>query len=73
MEDNRYYDFVNRLNTTLEEKGMTQRELAEKTGMPEGTISRYCSGKRVPNAMQILTIAKALNVKTDYLIFNKQE
>jgi putative transcriptional regulator len=34
-----------RLREILKEKGMTQMQLAEKTGIPQGTISRYYGDK----------------------------
>ena len=52
----------------LEKNNMSQRELAEKTGITEVTISRYVSSERVPKATKIVKIAKALNCSCDYLL-----
>ena len=43
----------------LEKNNMSQRELAEKTGITEVTISRYVSSERVPKATEIVKIANA--------------
>lgn len=62
-------EFINkRLAKVLKENNITQRELAERTGTTECTISRYVSGERVPHANNLCKIAKALNVSTDYLV-----
>jgi len=45
----------------LKERGMTQRELSEKTGIPEGTISRFDKNDRVVIKYMYL-IADALDV-----------
>ncbi len=57
-----------RLSQLIQEKNITQRELANKTGMTECTISRYCSGERTPHADNLRRIAKALDVSSDYLL-----
>ena len=45
----------------LKERGMTQRELSEKTGIPEGTIPRFDKNDRVVIKYMHL-IADALDV-----------
>lgn len=46
------------------EKGMTQKELAEKMGVTYTVISGYERGKRKPKIETIIRIANALNVST---------
>lgn len=41
-------------------KNMTQRELAEKTGLHRNTIARIENGKRMPTLKTCLLIAEAL-------------
>lgn len=60
--------FGQRVADQLSKKGMSQRELAEKAGITEVSISRYISGARVPKATVILAIAKVLHVTCDYLL-----
>lgn len=56
------------LYSILVEKGMTQRELAEKINVSEVTISRYVTGIRVPKVTNIIAMSKALNVPYEKLL-----
>ncbi len=44
------------------ELGITQKELAEKLNVSDKTLSRWETGKQIPDALTILEIAKALNM-----------
>ncbi len=60
-----------RINAALAKKDVKQKELAEYIGFApntENTVSYWCSGKRTPNAEQIIKISKRLNVSADYLL-----
>lgn len=57
-----------RILPLLEKHGMTQRDLANKIGASEVSISRYISGARMPKANIVVYIADALNTTTDYLL-----
>lgn len=57
-----------RISEALADKGMMQKELAQRLGVTDNTISYYCSGKRKPTIEQIIQIAEILNVSTDYLL-----
>ncbi len=57
-----------RINSALAFSNKKQKELAAHLGVPDNTISYFCSGKRVPNAEQIIEIAKFLNVSSDYIL-----
>lgn len=48
--------------------GLTMRELGEKIGVSESTISLYETGKREPNYETLLKIAELFNVSVDYLL-----
>ena len=63
----------NRLKEVLEEKNMTQKELAIRIGVTEGTISRYISGKRKISLLKIYEIALCLGVPMKELIVVKKE
>ena len=52
----------------LEAKGMSQRELAEKTGITEVTMSRYINGNRVPKAPVAMCIARVLGVDISEIV-----
>lgn len=57
-----------RINTALAYRNKKQLELADYLHVQPNIISYFCSGKRTPNTMQIIEIAKFLNVSTDYLL-----
>lgn len=52
----------------LEAKGMSQRELADKVGITEVTLSRYVNGNRVPKAPVAMCIARALGVDIEEIV-----
>ena len=52
-----------RIAELLEKNGLTQRELAEKVGVTEVSMSRYISNDRTP-----ANIATALHTTSDYLL-----
>lgn len=57
------------LKTHLEDRGISQRWLADAAHTKEATISRYVNGVNQSARMDILaSIAKALDVSADYLI-----
>ena len=57
-----------RIKQLLEKKGITQRDLAEKTGCTEAAISHYIKGDRTPRASVLAKIAIALDTTSDYLM-----
>ena len=61
-------EFRKRLKKELETRRITQRYLAQITGLTEVSISRYITGDRVPKANVLLKICKALHVSPDYLL-----
>lgn len=50
------------LKPILIERGLNNRQLADKTGLNECSISRYTNGERVPNALDAIKIANVLGV-----------
>ena len=57
-----------KISKLLENKGLTQRDLAKIVGVTEVTISRYINGIREPKGSILNDIAIALNVSSDYLL-----
>ncbi len=49
------------------EKNMTQRDLAEVSGVPQDRISRYENGQPM-NTDTLVRIIRALNVSADYFL-----
>lgn len=60
--------FVEVLIELMEEKDMTQVQLANLIGTTNVTISRYISGERNPRIEIVTKIAEVFNVSTDYLL-----
>ena len=62
-------NFAQRLKEIMKEKKISGKELAEGANTTEATISRYISGKRSPEILEVLkNAAKFLGVSTDYLL-----
>lgn len=57
-----------RIKKLLEEKGSTQKELAEKVGCTNAAISLYIKGDRIPRASVLTKIAIALDTTSEYLM-----
>lgn len=60
--------FGKRLSDLLYQRNLSQKELAAMSNTTEATISRYLSCDRTPQVEIVISIAKALNVTTDYLL-----
>ena len=52
----------------LNEMGMSQRELADLTGITEVSMSRYIRGERTPDGIIVAKIATALHTTSDELL-----
>lgn len=61
-------DLGKRIADLLNGKGMQQKELAERIGLTEATMSRYISGERDPKPEVLANIATALHTTSDYLL-----
>lgn len=62
------FDFGRRLRQIREERGLTQKQLAEKIGLTERGIQRYEAGDREPAFRVILSILDNIDVSADYLL-----
>lgn len=60
--------FGDNLLDMLRENKMSQRELADATGLAESAISNYIHKRRAPNFKAIVNIAYAMNCSMDELI-----
>ncbi len=60
--------FARQFKTLIDQKGLTQRAVAEKLDTTETTISRYVSGDRTPNIETAVQLAGILGVSMDTLI-----
>lgn len=72
MKDLLYIEYLTgigkRLAQTREEAGYSQEVLAEKTGCSVITISRWENGHTAMSVVDIIKVAHALKVSTDYLL-----
>ena len=62
-----------RIKEVRKSAGLTQRELAEKSGTATGTIQQYELGKRQPRIEQLQAIASALGVTTNYFLTGEKK
>lgn len=62
-------EFAHRLQVlSYQKKRYNKKQLAEASGLSEKTIGRYRRGERVPDAISISKIARALDCSIDELI-----
>jgi transcriptional regulator with XRE-family HTH domain len=59
-----------KIQLLLKASNMTQKQLAEASGLTEAAICRYIKGTRTPKSNSLTAIAKAFNVTTDELLGN---
>ncbi len=64
-------EFGRRLRALREERGLTQRELAERSGAQVPQISRYETGAYLPTAETLLALAKVLHLDVDSLLVGR--
>lgn len=57
-----------RLKQLLDEKGISQAELAKRTGINKGALSSYISGRYKPKQNNTFLLAKALDVNEAWLM-----
>jgi SOS-response transcriptional repressors (RecA-mediated autopeptidases) len=61
-------DFATRLKRFMFLKGVRQVDIAERTGINKGNISRWMRGENVPYGENLYKLAKALGVTVDELL-----
>lgn len=60
--------FSERFVEITQEKGLTPYRVAKETGISQGLISEYKSGKKEPTLQNLIKIADYLDVSLDYLV-----
>lgn len=63
--------FSDNLRKALTDKGVSESELSERTGISFKTISGYCNYAHIPNGLPLLTIADTLDISLDALFGRK--
>jgi len=61
-----------RIHEVLKERGLLQKELAEKLGVSKVTVNYWCKNQTMPSIDTLGEIAKVLKVKVSDLIVEKQ-
>ena len=60
--------FNDNLRSVMKQRGISQKWLAEHSGLTEATISRYINSVNVPSADNVKKIADALSIGADDLL-----
>jgi len=58
---------VNRIREVMKKKGMNQKDLAEKVGIDQGTLSKIINGKKEITLKTARKLSDALGFGIDYL------
>lgn len=59
---------ANRIQQAMDERGMTQADLARKSGLSTALVAQIVTGKtKDPRLLSVIKIAQALDVSLDYL------
>lgn len=66
-------EFSSRLRAVRKEKGLKQREMADRLGVTLRGYQYYEEGKHVPDLNGLLALADILEVSLDYLAGRKEE
>lgn len=61
-------EFSVRLRSLMKQRGITQRQLAERINVTEASMSRYVKGERKPRLNTVADMATALHTTSDYLL-----
>lgn len=61
-------EFAEKLKELRNEKGLTQMQVAQATGLSHTAIVNWENALRVPNANAVVILAKFYGVTTDYLL-----
>ena len=68
MTESEWLDiFSNNLIELIRDRGYTQADLAEDTGLSEATISAYINKRRIPKVTTLLNLALVLDCELEDL------
>jgi transcriptional regulator with XRE-family HTH domain len=60
--------FGQRLASIRQVRGLSQSELAAKTGLEPSAVSHFETGRRLPSMGNLKVLCDALDISADYLI-----
>lgn len=70
----KHNEILTRIKRCKDEKGYTNLELSELSGVSLGTLNKILSGETAnPQLPAIIAIAHTLDVSVDYLVYGKQK
>ena len=61
-------NFSEKLQLLRKNKGLTQEELAEKTGVSRQAVAKWEAGQVYPDIFNLIQISNLMNVSVDYLV-----
>ncbi|MEN7529298.1 helix-turn-helix transcriptional regulator [Cupriavidus sp. DL-D2] len=64
--------FAQRLKLARQERGMTQRLLSQRSGVPQSTICHYEMGDMEPGIENLIAMLKILDCTADWLLGLKE-
>lgn len=59
--------FHEKLKKIIKEKGIPQKQIAEDTGIPEVTLSRWVTGRHMPRRPEFTALEKYLGLPRNFL------
>lgn len=66
--DDEKMKFAKKLNNLLYEKQMLAKDLSQRTGISEASLSKYRHGDYIPQGQNLISIAKALGTSVEFLL-----
>ena len=60
--------FARRLREVREQRGLSQSDVAERTGLLQAAVSHFETGRRTPSLENLIRLVDALNVSADVLL-----
>jgi transcriptional regulator with XRE-family HTH domain len=60
--------FSDNLKRALKLRGMSQQDLAQRSGLMPAAINHFVCSRRLPSLDNFIKLAEALNVSADYLL-----
>ena len=67
------YIFGRKLEKLMNERGMTQKELARAALLDQSAISNYINGRRIPTSKAIINFSYIFGVTIESLIYYGKE
>jgi len=68
----RHPEIVRRMNAVLKRMKLTQKELSEKTGIPQSYLSQILNGEKPFSVDHIIKFCKTCNVNLNWLLIGSQ-